>query len=230
MTTINRVVLADWDNTLCAGFTVVPWAEFLEAAGLFRGARTLRTLLDAPHDAYDTFCRDMAEAYAAGIAGVSESDVRAAAKTFVTNDTIRLFSFVRDLFAYFAECGLPTIVVTGAPDEPMREYAATLGFSLARTLQLEVQQGCYTGGIACNSGLCEEKRATVSSIVSGRDVVMAFGDSPADVPLWETAAVGFIVATDLRSPPRHDLVRIDPTLTADAIMQEVRRRTVTFAM
>lgn len=45
----NRIVLADWDNTLCSGYTVVPWAEFLEEAKLYRGAHTLRALLARAH-------------------------------------------------------------------------------------------------------------------------------------------------------------------------------------
>ena len=73
MTAITRIVLADWDNTFCRGYTVVPWTAYLEAAGLFRNAERLRTLLDDAHrgafPTYDGFCEEMATAYAAGIMG-----------------------------------------------------------------------------------------------------------------------------------------------------------------
>lgn len=98
----NRIVLADWDNTLCAGYTVVPWTEFLEEIGLYRGARTLKTLLTKVHSggfpSYDAFCERMAETYAEGIAGTAHHDVVTAATMFVSNDT-RLFAFVRHLFS-----------------------------------------------------------------------------------------------------------------------------------
>ena len=232
----GSIILADWDNTLCSGYTGMPWAEYLETAGLFRGARTLQRLLDDAHrgafPTYDMFCDEMAKAYAAGIIGTSERAVRTAAKAFVTTDSRRLFGFVRDLFTYLRERGLPVVVITGAPDEPMQEYAARLGFSLAGTFQLEVQDGCYTGNVACNSGLCEKKREAVRRIVPGRRVLMAFGDSTADVPLWESAwasaGTGFIVVSEPRTQHEHpNLVPIDVTLPVAAIMQLVKGRMAT---
>jgi phosphoserine phosphatase len=228
----NRIVLADWDNTLCRGYTAAPWAEYLEAAGLFRDTATLRAMLKAAdqgaYETYDKFCDEMGKAYAERIIGISESDVRTAAKAFVKKDTSRLFEFTRELFAYFNDCALPVVVVTGAPDEPMREYAATLGFTLAGTFQLAVQHGRYTGGIVCNSGLSHEKHNVVSNIVSGRDVVMAFGDSSADVPLWDAAAVGFLVVSEpLTTQPHRDLESIDANQPAMSVVQQIRRRTAT---
>lgn len=143
----SPLVLADWDNTLRSGFTVVSWTEFLESDGLFRGAHTLRTRLeDFKRDGgdYDAFCKDMAAAYATGLAGRRQSDIIAAARVFVSADR-DVFGFVLGLFAHFRRRQFSVVVITGAPDELMKEYAATVGFSLAGTLALEVRDGVVHG-------------------------------------------------------------------------------------
>lgn len=208
----------------------MPWAEFLEGVRLYRGADELRTLLAMAHSfsSYDKFCERMADAYAAGIVGTAHDDVVRAARTFVENDT-RVFAFVQHLLSYFASTGLEVVVVTGGPDEPMQQYATTLGFSLAGTLQLEIRNGIYTGGILRNAGLCDKKQETVSSVVRGRTVVMAFGDSPADVPLWKAADVRgrFIVAGNAQVPSLQlNLVPIDPTTSGEDVVKLVSQRVV----
>lgn len=112
------------------------------------------------------------------------------------------------------------MVVTGGPEEPMRRYATNLGFSLAGTLQLQVRDGLYTGGVLHNAGLRDKKREAVSRVLVGdRTAAMAFGDSQADDPLWQAAEVGFIVEGDARPlPPRLDLVPIDPASSGEDVV------------
>ena len=62
----------------------------------------------------------MEVAYAAGLLGTMQIDVISAAKTFIESDRKRVFGFVRDLLAYLDRSGLPVVVVTGAPAEPMQ--------------------------------------------------------------------------------------------------------------
>lgn len=167
----------------------------------------------------------MASAYATGIVGTAHHDVVMAARTFVNNDT-RVFPFVHDLFLYLARTGLEVVVVTGGPDEPMQQYATSLGFSLAGTLQLEIRNGFYTGGVFRNTGLCEKKRETVGSVVKDRTVAVAFGDSDADVPLWKAAkadsGIGFIVVGNTQPLlPGLELVPIDPASSGEDVVKLV---------
>jgi phosphoserine phosphatase len=227
--TTSRVALADWDNTLCRGFTVMPWAEFLQDAGLFRGVDRLRALLKTvQHDSfnYEKFCRQMADAYAAGLVGRRQGDIVAAARTFVERDKVRVFGFVSALRSYLESCGLPLIVVTGAPDEVMRRYATAAGFALGGTLRLQVSDGVYTGKVLVNSGLDAEKSAAVARIITERTVAMAFGDAPSDRPLWEVSVLKFVVLTDAHAahPFAEELIRINPSLLPDAVVDLVRRK------
>lgn len=229
MTTANshRVVLVDWDNTLRAGFTVVPWTQFLESSGLFGGASRLREMLESfnpASDDYDAFCERMALAYAAGLVGRSQADVLEAAKAFVKADN-SIFNFARHLLAYLEGEGFSVIVISGAPDELMHEYAEAVGFSLAGTLQLETASGSYTGEVLHNSGLSERKAQAVRAIAEHRSVAMAFGDSTADFPLFDAASVGFLVRrgreSSVQFPAR--LVRIDPESPADEVIGLVKK-------
>ena len=226
---VNRspVVLADWDNTLRSGFTVISWTEFLEPSGLFDGARTLRTRLERfrrDGGDYDQFCEEMAEAYATGLAGRRQSDIIAAAKAFVSADR-DVLGFVPGLLTYFRGRRLPVVVITGAPGDLMREYAATAGFLLGGTLELEVRDGVYTGTVAQNSGLHKNKADAVSRLAEENAVVFAFGDAPADRPLLDAADISCLVLTGAYSHELFpsEIVRIDPASTVEAVVDLLER-------
>lgn len=191
------VVLVDWDNTLRAGFTVTAWAEYLAGRDLFSALPTIVTLFDrfrndASYD-YEVFCGEMAAAYAEGLAGQSRDKVLTAAASFVRVDNHHVFGFVRSLCEYFAERQLSVIVLSGAPEEPLTQYASTLGFELAGALRLEVEDGRYTGHVIENCGLSHSKHDAVVRVSSLKDVVVALGDSLSDMPLLNAASVGFVV-------------------------------------
>lgn len=191
------VVLADWDNTLRAGFTVTAWAEFLAGRGLFSALPTIVELFDrfrndTSYD-YEIFCEEMAATYADGLAGQSRGGVLAAAASFVQVDAQHLFGFARSLCEFFVERQLSVIVLSGAPEEPLTEYASTLGFELAGALRLEVEEGLYTGNVIENCGLSNTKHDAVVRVSTTNDVVIALGDSLSDMPLLDAARVGFVV-------------------------------------
>jgi HAD superfamily phosphoserine phosphatase-like hydrolase len=228
-TSRRRVVLADWDNTLCEGFTLSAWAEFLAARRLFGTVRTVRNLLDTfQHGSfsYEEFCRRMAEAYADGLAGRSHGEVLEAGAAFIRSDNRRVFRFVRALWAYFDEHDLKVVVLTGAPEEPLKHYADAIGFELGGALRLQVKRGFYTGNIVENCGLYDSKQAAVKRVEQNDEVVIAFGDSVSDLPLLNSAPIGFVVtgAAHNSLPFGPHLIAFDSKLEPMSVTQLVKRR------
>jgi phosphoserine phosphatase len=225
----RRVILADWDNTLCEGFTLSAWAEYLARCGLFGAVHTVRDLLDAFRRglfAYEEFCRRMADAYAEGLVGRVQKEVLAAGAAFIRDDNVRVFPFVPSLWAYFEEHELEVVVLTGAPEEPLHHYASVIGFELAGALRLQVKKGLYTGSIVENCGLYEIKQMVVQRVCANRDVAVAFGDSVSDLPLLNAAPVGFVVlgATHSSIPFGEHLTTFKATSDPNAVVRLVRRR------
>lgn len=166
----------------------------------------------------------MANVYAAGLAGYAHDDVVNAAKAFVKLDNLRIFNFVRSLCAYFEDSELSVVVITGAPAEPMEQYADLIGFELAGSLQLEVTGGLYSGRIVNNFGLHDQKLSAVRDVSKDRTIVMAFGDSESDLPMLDAASIGFVVRNDVPSTRLSGpyFVQIDPTLSSEAISRLVK--------
>jgi phosphoserine phosphatase len=168
----------------------------------------------------------MADAYADGLAGRSHEKVFAAGASFIRADNNRIFPFVSALWAYFNEQNLTVIVLTGAPEEPMKHYADAVGFELGGALRLEVKSGSYTGAIIENCGLYDAKRAAVQQVAQDDNVVLAFGDSVSDLPLLESASVGFVVLGGVHKsvPIGPNLVTFDASQEPSAVAQLVKRR------
>jgi phosphoserine phosphatase len=193
----RKVVLVDWDNTLRRSYTVLAWTEFLAGRGLFSTRHAIIEGWDHFHAdksyKYEVFCRDMADAYAAGLAGKTREAVLAAAAAFVEADMENIFRFVRPLCELFAEQHMAVIVISGAPEVPLAQYASALGLEIGGALCLESQEGRYTGRWLDNCGLSASKQDAVARVSASSDVVMAFGDSDSDMPLLAAAQFRFLV-------------------------------------
>jgi phosphoserine phosphatase len=159
----------------------------------------------------------MADAYADGLAGRAQKEVLAAGATFIRSDKRRLFKFVRHLWAYFEEQGLNVVVLTGAPEEPLKHYADAVGFELGGALRLQIKEGFYTGAIVENCGLYEAKQAAARRVSADNDVAIAFGDSVSDLPLLNAAPVGFVVLG-----ATHTSIPLGPHLFAFAAKRDPR--------
>jgi len=225
----RHVVLADWDNTLRAGFTVIAWTEFLASRGLFSALPTIlqrfsRFLNDRSYD-YEVFCKDMEIAYAEGLAGQPREEVATAAVSFVAADGKNIFRFVRPLCEHFAGRHLSMIVISGAPEEPLTQYAKTLGFELGGALRLDVRDGFYTGQVIENCGLSKIKSEVVSRVSMQNDVAVALADSLSDMPLLDAARCRFVVggAPHHAVPVGPNLLSFDSDSDPDLVLQLVRR-------
>ncbi|HEU0055188.1 MAG TPA: haloacid dehalogenase-like hydrolase [Longimicrobium sp.] len=226
----RRIVVADWDYTLCGGgFTAERWTEHLFSAGLFADLAIVRSLLMEFRRGsleYEQLCTRFAERYARGLRGCHHKEIEAAAAVFVGLDRHNLYRFLQPLLRWFERANLAVFVITGAPSEPMRSYARTVGFHLAASLSLKLNPaGYYTGEILENSGLRDEKKRVVSGLRKDTEIVAALGDSISDLPLLDAARVGFVVsgAGHTAVPLHPRLITLDPKDNPDIILSTVEQ-------
>jgi phosphoserine phosphatase len=208
------VVLADWDNTLYAGFTAKRWVEFLESRNLFSNGSCMKELFQKfikRSLGYETFCCEAAHAYGVGIAGRLQSDIAEAARLFVASDR-GVFPFVSDLWRLFEAEGLKVIVISGAPSEVLHVHAKAIGFEVGGALQLEIKELRYTGRVLENAGLGESKLAAVQRVITNCTISLGMGDANSDLPLLRDASVACVVLGSQRhsSPFVPGIVPLDP--------------------
>jgi phosphoserine phosphatase len=88
------------------------------------------------------------------------------------------------------------ILASGAYEPIARAFARRVGADVALGTPLEIRDGVATGGLgnAVQSGA--QKAAAVRAIAAAGEVLVAFGDTAADVPLLELARRPVAVAPD----------------------------------
>lgn len=140
--------------------------------------------------AYDEFSRRAAQAYAEGIAGRSVAATQRLARQFVEADRRRLFGFVPELVTALDERGVAIMVVSGAPQVLLDEYRAVVQFDRGYGLVVEETDGVWQAAPQPSPAMRAVKQACVDDMRDGGyDILLAVGDSEADVPLLLAAAI-----------------------------------------
>jgi HAD superfamily phosphoserine phosphatase-like hydrolase len=88
------------------------------------------------------------------------------------------------------------LLATGGYQEVGDAFARRIGADAALGTPLEVRAGLATGNLAAPTQSGTQKAAAVRVRAAGGDVVAAFGDTAADVPLLEMAGRAVAVAPD----------------------------------
>ena len=224
----SPAVLADWDMTFFAGFTVLLWADHLAGRGLLASA-TARALHGLHHAfrlqrlQYGEFCSQAASCYVEGLAGKPRPLIEETTDDFVAEHRDKVHDFARKTAAFLRARSIPLFVVSGAPSEPLNAYARDLGFQVAGALTAKVDaSGVYTGEVDVNHGLLRNKRDAVAAIQENHRVVLAFADSRNDMPLLEAAEHGVLVLAD-HSPQdiEHKNLRAHSPTELSAHMREI---------
>jgi phosphoserine phosphatase len=216
---LPRVALLDLDNTLRSGWFIKSWLEFLGGERI-RGAYACADRLDVSLDAYargelshDALAKECAEAYAELMRGESQEVVNELGGEFVRDD-LETFDFVRTLLEELEARSVAPIIVSGAPAEVVRPYAANLGVDEFHALELGVgSDGCFDGTLANNPGLGSVKRRIASELrESFREPVLAVGDSASDLPLFRVAANRIVVGelAPQQNWPSDSVLGLDP--------------------
>lgn len=88
------------------------------------------------------------------------------------------------------------ILASGAYQPISDAFAARVGADVALGTPLETRDGIATGALAAEVQAGEQKAATVIARAGGREILAAFGDTAADIPLLERARRAVAVAPD----------------------------------
>ncbi len=207
------ISLFDVDGTLTKGFAILSFAEYLDAQGKFTKGAWPKMNADykkylenkTKKGAYHSFAVDVVNNYGLGLVGQKAEEIQTVAETYL--DQVRAGEIEGYFFLPFAEELLvmmnaigPTYAITGSPVEVLAPLKKHIGMGTVKGTQLTVVDGVYTGEIAVNLALRENKSATVASIAKGMNVdfarSFAFGDSISDAPLLEVVRNPFVLGSN----------------------------------
>lgn len=195
----------DWDGTLCGGFTVLEWAACLHAQGAFptRALDDMRRAIERYHRSEVDYARIadvVPRFYAAGLAGLSVTEAGAHADSFVASADFRarwsdlvpvLDGFLRN------HPHLDPVLVSGAPHEVLARVAASLGDAAVHAIRAHTADGRYTGGLVDNPAEAHRKAQLVAALTATAPIVLAAGDTAADIPMLEVAERRLVVGPAL---------------------------------
>jgi HAD superfamily phosphoserine phosphatase-like hydrolase len=97
-----------------------------------------------------------------------------------------------------ANPGARLLLATGAYRQLGEAFGRRIGADMALGTPLEVRDGVATGGLSGPTQSGEAKAAAVAAEAAGGDVLAAFGDTVADIPLLRLAVRAVAVAPDAR--------------------------------
>ena len=92
--------------------------------------------------------------------------------------------------------GTVLMLATGAPQQVGDAFARRIGASAALGTPLELRDGVATGELAARMQSGEDKAAAIRARAAGGELLAAFGDSAADIPLLGLASRAVAIAPD----------------------------------
>lgn len=179
------------------GFTLGDWVNFLARKGNFppSAAESIERDMESYAEAlisYDELACRVTEKYAEGLCGEPRGPVVQAADEFVSADK-RLFDYVRPLVNLLKAHGVSLVLVSGCPHEPLAAYRRTLPIDDIYALTVGTVNRLYTNKLLLNPALGDEKARIVGVLAKNANIILALGDSRADLPLLEAAPHNIIV-------------------------------------
>jgi phosphoserine phosphatase len=87
------------------------------------------------------------------------------------------------LLPFLSGQAIHALVASGAPSEVLDAYTHTLPIGLSSGVAGTVRGGVFTGDLDLNPAVAETKQAIVAEVAERAEIVLAVGDSTADLPL-----------------------------------------------
>ncbi len=230
----GRVALLDWDDSLHRGLTLRDWTHYLGERELLPGG-----IVDAieeryaAHDqgelSYRRLATETPELYARGLEGVAQAELEALARPYVDMDRNALFPFAQTLLESLVERDIEPLVISGSPVETLRLHREQLPIGRLWGITVEVREGLYTGELELNPAEQTAKDRVISTALERATVVLAVGDSEADLPMLESAQARIVVDNDDLFSDDEATLHLSPDCTDDgglSMLEAFIRRTL----
>lgn len=101
----------------------------------------------------------------------------------------------QQVFPFLLANGIEPIVISGAPQEPLELYEKRMNFKSVYGIKYDLKDGVYTDICSTNTAIADGKAVTIQEILRENPdakIIFGFGDSEADIPILESAELGFI--------------------------------------
>ncbi len=224
----KRVALLDWDGSLHRGLTLRSWTRYLCERHLL--PQTIATQIETRFAAYDEgdlpyrrLAVETPELYARGLEGVRQEELRAHARSYVERDDARaLFPFSRLLLESLVEREIETVVISGSPIETLAVHQERLPIRRQWGITVAVSNGLYTGELELNPAEQTAKEHIISATLDDARVLLAIGDSEADVPMLEIAEARIVVGNDALFSGDKATLHLSPGSTGDGGVAALR--------
>jgi phosphoserine phosphatase len=204
----------DLDGTLHPDTLGVSLLEALRDDGLCDGQRAHRFLnflrelgpeeLRAPAAAKHAY-----ELYAAALAGVPAADAQRLARRVWQEKRNTIFDCMRPLIAATAAHAYQIVLISGSPEEIVREVALDLSITLYQGAVFSTHNSRYDGLVAVAPGISGQKLDILTTLLAGVPVdlprSMAIGNAAADIEIL--SAVGCPIAFEPSAPLRAEATR-----------------------
>ncbi|WP_190816423.1 HAD family hydrolase [Saccharopolyspora pogona] len=140
------------------------------------------------------------ERYAACLKGQAQHQVQEVAWECWARVSRQLFSFSRRLVEDLAELGIPSMLISGSPDEVIQAAARDLRIPYARGAIASTHAGRYTGELASAPGVRGGKSAVLAELTCSTGVapkcVFALGNSINDAEVFRRSALSVAFEPD----------------------------------
>jgi len=196
-----RLAFFDLDKTLYDGFSLQPFVDYLVSQNPNHSSaiafHNLRKEYDSGKLNYNEATRKALELTGQLAKGYEPSQLeQAVAKIFSPPQPF--FSWVKSSLDFLRAHDFSLYIISGSPDLVVTQLASQIGIDHWFATQLLLaSDGTYSGEIELmnhNSKLIVLEEIIAS--LAEKHQVVAFGDSPGNIPMLKAADLGFVIAPD----------------------------------
>lgn len=223
----TRVALLDWDGSLHRGLTLRSWTHYLSEQDLLPAA--IAEAIEERFAAYDQgdlpyrrLATETPELYARGLEGVRQAELEAHARSYAEQDICNLFPFSRVLLESLVEREIETLVISGSPVETLATLQELLPIRRYWGIAVVVRDGHYTGELEVNPAEQTAKERVIATAVEGARVMLAIGDSEADIPMLELAEARIVIDNDALFSDEDATLHLSPDSAGDGGLAALR--------
>jgi phosphoserine phosphatase len=194
----QRVCLTSWDGTLRQGYTLRDWLLYLymnskishfgHADVSFHAQR-----YNEGEITYESFLQESYDIHSQCLIGKFYNEIASGTEDFVNKNLYpSLSDFSYDLLTQVKQKDIEIIVIYGGPSLPLK-FQTVFPLHMIYATEIEVSNtGVFTGRILSKYGHYLDKVDIIKKLNEAYDIVLAFGNSLADMPMLQHADHSFI--------------------------------------